>query len=341
MAAPKSEPRSWLIEGQQRPGNVSDGQVVASGDLYLATGLDPVFLLLPALAGQSVARSSEGQKQLFLSSDDYFDKLPEESSHLAEIVRWEKTRSLLEARMAAICDTVEAGDETMFRLSQKKLVSVCLQKARNLSNGNSLPPSLEKQFVTHALQAPMVPQKRAAVATESQKSEESVESGKSTPLTDTNDSQSTTATTETAATSVDGDNEEIEQAMKPSQEIIDLQRLRVALQLICERLITPEVSQWLKQGLTDEKLCDVNFTPLDDYLAKLAALRAEALAMRSMGDYSRKHGRDEEDDEAREEKRRKLEEEKRKKASESRGVRDLKKVNTTGMKKLSHFFQKK
>ena len=43
---------------------------------------------------------------------------------------------------------------------------------------------------------------------------------------------------------------------------------------------------------------------------------------------------------ARAEKKRKEEEEKMKKAGESRGVRELKKVNTSGMKKLSAFFGK-
>lgn len=41
-----------------------------------------------------------------------------------------------------------------------------------------------------------------------------------------------------------------------------------------------------------------------------------------------------------EKKRKKEEDEKRKKAGESRGVKDLKKVDTTGMKKLSDFFGK-
>ncbi len=51
-----------------------------------------------------------------------------------------------------------------------------------------------------------------------------------------------------------------------------------------------------------------------------------------------------EDDEAlgirAEKKRKKEEEDKRKKSGESRGVRDLKKVDTTGMKKLSDSFGK-
>ena len=74
----------------------------------------------------------------------------------------------------------------------------------------------------------------------------------------------------------------------------------------------------------------------------MARLRQEAQAARSAGgDYSsRKRGADG-DEERAEIKRRKEEEEKRKKAGLSRGVRDLQKVNTAGMKKMSDFFRKK
>ena len=77
----------------------------------------------------------------------------------------------------------------------------------------------------------------------------------------------------------------------------------------------------------------------------MARLRQEAQAARSAGgDYSsRKRGADGdgEGEERAEIKRRKEEEEKRKKAGLSRGVRDLQKVNTAGMKKMSDFFKKK
>ena len=349
IAAPKSTPRSWLIESTAKATDKDDngedasprGQIVSSGDLFVATSIDPLFLVLPVLAESCIAKSSKDQKHLFLSSDDYFDKLPEESSHLSEVLRWEKSRALLEARMAVICDTVDADDEIMFRLSREKTISTCLHKAKQLAEGSLLPPSLEKQFVTKALQAPVLNQKRAPLPNERQATDSITESGQSTPQTETNDSQSTPATTDTAATSVDDESSEVEEAIKPSQEIIDLQKLRVAFEFICARLVSPAVTEWLKEGLSEEKPSGVNFAPLDEYLAKLTALRAEALASRSMGDYSRKHLRDEEEEEIREQKKRKQEEEKRKKAGESRGVRDLKKVNTSGMMKLSHFFQKK
>ncbi|KAJ4160512.1 hypothetical protein NW754_003632 [Fusarium falciforme] len=147
IATPKATPRSWLIENGKNA-DISMGQ-----ELYLATLIDPVFLVLPALTEQ--AKGSE--KRLFLSSDDHFDHLPEESSHLSEILRCEKTRKLIESRMGAVCDTVEAGDETMFRINNEKLVNVVLEKARRMGQ---LPASMEEKFVKKALEAPVLAQKR-------------------------------------------------------------------------------------------------------------------------------------------------------------------------------------
>jgi hypothetical protein len=102
----------------------------------------------------------------------------------------------------------------------------------------------------------------------------------------------------------------------------------------------PHLSETLKKLIASQP-STVDFAPLDSHLAHLAKLRQDALAARSLGDYSRKRALDE-DNETRAEKKQKLdEEEKRKKAGESRGVKALKKVNVTGMKKMSDFFKKK
>lgn len=86
----------------------------------------------------------------------------------------------------------------------------------------------------------------------------------------------------------------------------------------------------------------LDFKPLKDRLEHLAKLRAEALASRSLGDFSRKRNLEDEDaaESRAEKKRRKEAEEKKKKAEQSRGVRELKKVDTSGMKKMSDFFGK-
>ncbi|RSL88289.1 hypothetical protein CEP51_001804 [Fusarium floridanum] len=318
IAAPKATPRSWLIE------NGEDADISMGQELYMATLIDPVFLVLPALTEQT--KGSE--KRLFLSSDDHFDHLPEESSHLSEILRCEKTRKLIESRMGAVCDTVEAGDETMFRINNERLVNVILEKARRMGQ---LPASMEEKFVKKALEAPVLAQKRELKTETSQPTTETVE----TPA-DSTDSQSTTTDTQpSTATSLTTITDDVVTAIQASAEVTGLQRLRVAFSFICSSYIAPSLATELQAAV--EKAVD--FSLLDDYLSTLAKFRAEAIASHSI-DYSRKRDRDEEEDEARV-KKRKAEEEKKKKSLESRGVRDLKKVNTKGMKKMSDFFKKK
>ncbi|KAH7275832.1 ribonuclease H2, subunit B [Fusarium solani] len=318
IATPKATPRSWLIENGENA-DISMGQ-----ELYMATLIDPMFLVLPALTEQT--KGSE--KRLFLSSDDHFDHLPEESSHLSEILRCDKTRKLIESRMGAVCDTVEAGDEAMFRVNNEKLVNVVLEKARRMGQ---LPASMEEKFVKKALEAPVLAQKRELKTETSQPTTETVE----TPA-DSTDSQSTTTDTQpSTATSFTTITDDVVTAIQASPEVTGLQRLRVAFSFICSSYIAPSLATELQTAV--EKAVD--FSSLDDYLSKLAKFRAEAVASHSM-DYSRKRDRDEEEDEARV-KKRKAEEEKKKKSMESRGVRELKKVNTKGMKKMSDFFKKK
>ncbi|ENH73934.1 Ribonuclease H2 subunit B [Fusarium oxysporum f. sp. cubense race 1] len=339
VAIPNTTPRSWLIEtsSDSSTDSVKKTGVSMGQDLFLATSIDPLFLVLPALT-ETQSKSSEG-KRLFLSSDDYFDKLPQGSSHLSEIVRCDKTRKLIESRMAEVCDTVEAGDENMFRINESKLVKVVLDKAKRMREGG-LAPSMEEKFVKKALEAPILVQKRETTEITTTRTESQTSNSESA------DSQSTAATTETevsetstAATSLTAETttENIVSAIEASPEIINLQRLRIAFNFICSGYIAPSLTAQLEDMLKRETIVD--FSPLDEYLAKLSKLRAEAMAAHSI-DYSRKRGLDEEEDEAFV-KKRKMEEEKKKKSLESRGVRDLKKVNTKGMKKMSDFFKKK
>ncbi|KAH7198037.1 ribonuclease H2, subunit B [Fusarium flagelliforme] len=339
VATPKTAPRSWLIETTPESTSTDSTSKVGVSmgqDLYLATLIDPLFLVIPALT-ETQSKSSEG-KRLFLSSDDHFDKLPQESSHLSEILRCDKTRKLIESRMAAVCDTVEAGDESMFRMNESKLAKGILEKAQRMQEGG-LAPTMEEKFVKKALEAPILVQTRETRETTITKTESPA------PASDSNDSQSTAATGETevsqastVATSLtETTTENIVSAIEASADVVSLQRLRVAFSFICSGYISQALATQLEELLKKEELVD--FAPLDDYLATLAKLRAEAMAAHSI-DYSRKRGLDEEEDEALV-KKRKMEEEKKKKSQESRGVRNLKKVNTTGMKKMSDFFKKK
>jgi len=158
---------------------------------------------------------------------------------------------------------------------------------------------------------------------------------------------STAATSFSDLTSDDLTNTPKANISRPSpsapEGVIELLRLRTAFQFICSNYIAPYTSAALKKTLLSSQ-SPVDFEPLDTYLAHLVRLRQEALASRSLGDYSRKRGMDDDDEtiEIRAEKKRKKdEEEKRKKAGVSVGLRKLQKVNTSGMKKMSDFFKKK
>ncbi|KAL8634276.1 MAG: hypothetical protein Q9228_008130 [Teloschistes exilis] len=127
------------------------------------------------------------------------------------------------------------------------------------------------------------------------------------------------------------------------EEIKDLLRLRTALHFVTSLYLpSPLVSSINKLILSPS--CPIDFKPLENHLDHITKLRAEALAARSLSDFSRKRSMDEDDEvaeERAEKRRRKEEEDKRQKTGLSRGVRDLKKVDVTGMKKMSDFFGKK
>ncbi|EMR71086.1 putative ribonuclease subunit b protein [Eutypa lata UCREL1] len=237
-----------------------------------------------------------------------------------------------------------------------------------------LPKSMEEKFVTKVLEAPMLGVKRGATlsmsqdqvetttqtpesesepsaAAESSESQSSVSSSESTTAGNISDA-STAATAATSVTTTEetktvasSTTEVVAAAIQASEEVVRLQRLRTAFQFICGSYVAPTQAAVLKEMLLlagDQKSPVVDFAPLDDYLAQIAKMRQDALATRSMGDYARKRVLDDDEEAERAEKRRKKEEdEKRKKAGESRGVKNLKKVNTSGMKKMSDFFKKK
>ncbi|EHL03220.1 hypothetical protein M7I_0734 [Glarea lozoyensis 74030] len=220
---------------------------------------------------------------------------------------------------------------------------------------NGLTPSLEEKFVKKALDVPT-----PLVIVE----EEVTKSTLSTPQAETPDTQSTTLSGEslatsfseasTAATSFSEESsitttkvviQPVEPSIEAPEGVADLLRLRTALSFICSKYLSPKISETIK-SLANSSASAKDFTPLDNHLAHLAKLRQEALATRSLGDASRKRCFDDEDEEGNgesraEKKRKKEEEEKRKKAGESRGVKNLKKVNVSGMKKMSDFFKKK
>ncbi|OAA62803.1 Ribonuclease H2, subunit B [Niveomyces insectorum RCEF 264] len=361
------------VEPTSDPATADDAQrfvpqVSMSADLFVATVVDPLFLLLPALAASSSSSSSSSSpsssttppKRMFLTADDHFDALPQDGSDLAALLRQHPAvRERFAARLAAVCDTVAAGDEPMFRLNEDKLLLALVAKAQRMSG--RLPASMDAQFVRPALAAPVLSVRSSqAVVTgrgnDDKQDEKIANTGASTPLSSSSDSaaesqssvssaassvpstasaasdasSASTAATDLSAATDDNDDpaaSEVRTAMQASDDVVALQQLRVAFAFLCERYVPPALAASLTRRLGDGSGAGgIDFAL--DYVRK-----------RGLGGGD---GDDDEEDDDRREKRRKLEEEeKRKKAGISRGVRDLKKVNVSGMKKLSDFFKKK
>jgi hypothetical protein len=379
IAAPKHVYRSWLIGGKSpriqskdrsgslgtsipstpdvKTGNsgaappnngfkdsgakpISDGYVLKNAELLIATPIDYLFLLLPSLANTTSAKSSS--KELFLSADDHIEKLVDKSEHLVQISSHGTARAAMEERMQAVCDSVDAGDEKMYRLNDDKLLDELVIKAKKMVE-KGLPASMEERFIRKALDTPIMVVKHE----DSSVSETNASQGDALPSGSTSfdaaDSQASTATSvSTTSVSTEVTIPDDPASATENTELFHLLRIRTALSYMISAYIPPTYATILYTMLGSDK-SPVNFKPLDERLASLAKVRAEALAARSLGDFSRKRSMYEEDDavESRAEKKRlKEDEEKKKKAGETRGLRDLKKVDTKGMKKMSDFFGK-
>ena len=323
---------------QQRiPGtvDVASGYVNEAAEVFVATPVDMVFILIPLLIAEGLSNAG---KTLFQPLDDLLDKFLEEDQHLRYIL--EGGRHILENAAAKLCDIVEAGDEKMFRLNNDKLFKTILEKAQTAAQ-RGLPPSLEEKFVKQTLEKPVLSIKREE-SSFSVMTESNVDSlGSSFGAGDSQGSTiasfaPTLASEASLATTVAGKEDEA-----IPDEVINLQRLRTAWSFITSSYLPDQLADRLT-GLLSSEQCSVDFVPLETYLVHLETLRAEALASRSLSGFGQKRELDvDATSETRAEKKRKQEEdEKRKKAGESRGVRDLKKVDVSGMKKMSAFFTK-
>ncbi|MCJ1473779.1 hypothetical protein MMC13_002430 [Lambiella insularis] len=371
IAAPRSSYRSWLMSTKETDlaavknlrarqkatpsdTHVDDAQttqrqcrVARTAEIFAATPLDPLFLILPVLSPDPSTKSTS-TKPLFQSCDDHLEKLMSSSKHFRHVLEHASSRRSLEQRLKQVCDVVNGGDEPRYRLSEDKLLQeLCVKAKRMTSSG--LPPSMEEKFVQKALEVPVVSLKhQTSMVTES--SFEADSTHEEVVLTDTHDSQSSIATSATASTNR---SESTSMSTPPGSElanvpcaappdVVSLLRLRVALTYILTAYVPPRLAATLTQ-LLEGPTSPVEFGPCDTYLARMAALRAEGLASRSLADFSRKRSMNEDDEEVEsraEKKRRTEEEEKRRKSGQSRAVRELKKVDVTGMKKMSDFFAK-
>ncbi|KAJ9662265.1 hypothetical protein H2201_006196 [Coniosporium apollinis] len=385
IAAPRKTPRSWLlaprhnheksacgetdvtsqeeqklakpIDAEAPSDNsedisLSNGYIAKDADLYIATPLDPVFLLLPILAPPSTSAKDEDHL-MFLSMDDHLDACAALSAHMEQLLRHQKLRAMVQERMMHVCDAVDAGAESMYRLSKDKLLKDLLVKARRLAE-NGLPASMEQKFVRGALETPVMNIRReestiSAVSIDiaedapSQDTDSQTLSGSATESQQTTDSAgsaSTNATSVSSASTAAVETPSKAPIASPAG-VAELLRIRTAFNFMAVSYLPPHLRPELQQMLASTK--EIDFSPLDAHLEHLASLRSQAQALRSLSDnISRKRSavEDEEAADARAEKKRKKEDEEKKKRTQSHGVRQLQKADTSGMKKLGAFFTK-
>lgn len=361
IAAPSSTPRSLLITSQQstkelgsretnevvneksdeedRDPKFDNGYISRSASLFVSTPMDLLFFLLPIISPASSLKKGKG---MFLTFEDHIEQTSEQVKRLLKPVA---TRQLFEERLAAICDTVEAGDETMFRLSVEKLVAELLNKAKRMVT-KGLPATMEDRFIRQALQAPVTTLKRedtrkseTTIEESSQlENPESQDSGFSTK--DSQDSLTLETTTSTAATSISSNASIDKPEEAVPEQIKHLLRIRTSINFMLQSYLPPHLRTLVQDHLSLNTHLD--FSPLDSHLKTLVSLREEARALRSLSDnISRKRPiEDDEQHEIRAEKKRKKEEEEKKKKSEGKAIKQLKKVDISGMKKMSSFFTK-
>lgn len=349
VASQPHVPRSILFAHKKEEANGKashpEGSLTKMAELLIATPVDSIFFILPILSPASSSKTNS-DKGLFQPLDDIFDSQEELPKHLRYIFYNESFRGLLEKRMEAVCDTVEAGDEKMFRLSEEKLLKELISKAQRMA-AQGLPTSLEERFIRQALETPLLSVTREDVVTTETKSDNDTPATESQdkPDVDKSETQSTAATATTSvSTPLDASTPATQpstaQSPFPDESIARLLRIRTALSFMQSSYLPPHISAKIEKILSSPE-SPIDFKPLTDELKRVADLRAEALASRSFGDFTRKRSADDDIDAAEsraEKKRRKEEEEKKKKAGQSRGVKELKKVDTSGMKKMSDFF---
>jgi hypothetical protein len=354
IAAPKRACRSWLMAPQRleteglQEGSVTEdtndeGYVLEKPEMFIATPVDPLFIVLSLLV--------DGEQGSYLTFADYvFSTEQSGMEHLQQLLRqpsFAKLESILEQRMAVICDTLDMGDgeDRMYQLSNAKLLEELVTKAKRMVE-RGLPASMEDHFVKQALEVPVLSIRREESSISISIAADDATPGAESEAPSVATSQDTTASTatstsvSTAATSVAATPSE--EPKKPD-ETAHLLRLRTALSFLQTSYIPPSLHVPLTTALSSPT-SPIDFTPLNAHLAHIAELKKQAQALRSISDNISRKRSVEEDEEAMEKaeaKKRKKEEEELKKKNMSRGVQQLKKADTTGMKKLSSFFTKK
>ena len=312
---------------------LGQGQVVPDSSLYICTPIDPLFLFVEHLTTLIH----------YLPLDDIMDPLIETSPHWSKVLEsGTNSEALIKSRIRSICDQVDAGGEPSYRLSKSKLLKVFTRKCKAIIAGNELPGTMEEEFVRKVLAKPIGSDSACLAEGENEKANVLEEGNEPTQQ-------------PTAENSFDGttDSQKLQNPIVTQEipsstnttappippDIAHLQRIRVASQYLSSYL-SPALAKEFSAHLETTH----DFTPLDKYLSDLAKLKQE-LSFYRAGNFSMQTSIDEQEGRGNMSKKRKREEEeeqeKKRKKNLSTGVRNLAKVDTKGMAKMTNFFKKK
>ena len=305
----------------------SSGYVLEHAQFLIATPLDARLLLMPLF--ESKSSSGKGRPNMARTADDLLDDLSSTSEHMALLLRYPSVRRLFERQLEGVCDSVNAMGDKAYKPNAEKLLELLLQKAKSLVE-HAWPKSLENH-VQKLVEPPAV-----IVAMKESETVNGENSGNAQGIGDQNDRQHDPS--KEIRKKIDKVSE-----WNPSKEVLEQMRLKTAIDFIFSLYVPSSLKSTFNEDIVSKKMVDLE--QANEHLRKVQSLKEEAIALRKLSQSAtRKRCAEEEDDEAqeaREEKRRKKEEEEKKMKQETRAMKELKKVNTSGMQKLSSFFSKK
>ena len=308
---------------------LGSGYIMEHAEILVATPMDPRLLLMPLFKPDVL--NDQGRPHVARMKDDLLDDLGTTSRGMNQILRYPSVRRLLEQALEDVCERVDVLGDTVYRPKSLKMLELIVKKA-NAVVSTAWPASLEK-YIQKRLEVPAAITAMASL------------SGNATETNGVDGGIETNQTTENADNvnpSVKQD--EHTQTLEASHAVVQSLRLRTAIGFILTSYTPPKLKAHFASILVSENSHLVDFSEMNAYLDRVEALKTEAQALRSISDnISRKRSAEDEDElqEARAAKVRKKEEEEKKRKQESRATKDLKKVDTSGMKKLSSFFTKR
>ena len=334
LLTPSSELNS--TDGEYHSGANRDeseeGYILQDAQSFTATPVDIRLFLIPLIKVESLDGAGNRPQQALIV-EDHLSKLSKCSKHFERLLRFPSVRRRFERAIVSVFEPVDALGEIAYRPDASLLFKLLVEKASRLVN-DAWPSSLES-YIQRQLEVPAI----VSILDDAARTGNSVGQG-ATPVRP--DEQGSNDKSPSQAGVVQRDTPTTLR-LTATEAVVKQMRLKTALEFIASSYCPPPLRKHFDSLVASNKYIDLG--SLQAYLAEIDSLKEKAQALRSMSEnIVRKRTADEVEDEERvfqAEKRQKKEEEEKKRKQETRAIKDLRKTDTSGMKKLSSFFSKK